>query len=504
MIVLTNDQMKEAERIGMEEMGVSSIVLMENAALNVVNFIEKKFSRKKNIVVLCGKGNNGGDGYAIARGLFVRGYNVEIFSYGDMDKATPDCFANYKSAKAMGIPFTDDFKGAIKNADIVIDALIGTGLSSALRPDLEEICGAVNKYGKYVIAVDVPTGVNSDTGEAYKNAVGADLTYTFHLPKPGLLLNPGKKYAGKLKIGSIGIPVMPVEGISLNTLTEKEAGELLPKRKSDSNKGSYGKVFAFSGCDTMTGAAVLNLKAAYSCGAGLVYGVCAEKAAEIIHGSLTEAVTRIVPDENGYLTPEAYEMVKNEIDDKAVVTVGSGLGVTESTKGLVKNLVTNVKGKMIIDADGLNCLCGFKEILKDAKGEMAITPHVGEMSRLTGKSISDIKTKPIKTALGFADNYNVTVVLKDAVTIVAKPGGKVYINTTGTSAMSKGGTGDVLAGLISGLAAQGLSVFEASVIGTYISGLAGEKAEGKTGRYGVMASDLCRYIPKVMEKLSPR
>ncbi|MCC8097692.1 MAG: NAD(P)H-hydrate dehydratase [Eubacterium sp.] len=504
MFVLTNSQMKKAEEYGMKELKVPSLILMENAALNIVNYIEENFDKTIKTVVFCGKGNNGGDGFAIARGLFSRDFNVTIFPYGDMEKATPDCRLNYEIAKAAGIPFSEDFKAALSEADIVIDALVGTGLSNSLRPALAEICACINSCGKYIIAADCPTGVNSNSGEAYENAVKADLTYTFHLPKAGLLLFPAREYTGKLLTGSIGIPQSPPDSSepTLFTLTEQEAGAMLPKRSPSSNKGTYGKVYAFSGCDQMTGAAVLNLTAAYKSGAGLACGVCTEKTADIIHQSLTEAVTKIISDTRGYLNPSAYEKVKNELNNKTVVLTGSGLGVTEDTKALIKTLLENVEGTLIIDADGINCLCEMKDMLKKTKAEVVLTPHIGEMSRLSGKTKEEIKKDPITAALEFSKTYNVIMVLKDASTIIASPENKACINTTGTAAMSKGGSGDVLAGLIAGLAAQGLSAYDAAVLGTYINGKSGEEAEKETGTYGLLASDLCRYIPKVMEKLS--
>lgn len=501
MRVLTNRQMKEAEEQAMRRFGISSMLLMENAALNIVNHIEKNFSKKKKIAVLCGKGNNGGDGYAVARGLFARGYNVGIYPFGAAEGSTPDCKTNRLSAEAMGIPFEDDFAGLIGGADIVVDALIGTGLSRELSPELESVCAAVNACGGYVIAADCPTGVNSDTGERYKNAVKADVTFTFHRPKAGLLLFPAKENVGKLRTGSIGISDVITEGPQLGILTKSEAAKMLPPRDPNSNKGSFGRVAAFSGCDKMTGAAILCLGGAYGSGVGLAVGICTEKCSETVRGSLTEAIIKTAPDEDGCLTPMAYETAKEYINEKTTVLVGPGLGVSPSSKALVKTLVENIRGRLVIDADGLNCLCGFKDILRNAGGDIILTPHIGEMSRLSGKTAAQIKSDPINTALSFAKDYNVTIALKDAVTIIADPEGRAYINTTGTPAMSKGGTGDVLSGLIAGLSAQGLKSLDAAALGAYLNGLAGERAEKKAGSRGVLASMLCREIPKVMDRL---
>ncbi|MCD7904234.1 MAG: NAD(P)H-hydrate dehydratase [Clostridiales bacterium] len=503
MTVLTNLQMKKAEEIGIKELSVPSLILMENAALNIVNYIEESFDKTKKITVFCGKGNNGGDGFAIARGLFSRGFNTLIFPYGDFEKATEDCSLNYNTAKAMNIPFSEDLNSALAEADIIVDALAGTGLSSSLRQELAEICKKINSSGKYVIAADCPTGVNSDSGEAYENAIKADLTYTFHLPKAGLLLFPAREYTGKLLTGSIGIPQtdLPNRKPALKTLTKKDAKTMLPKRSPSSHKGTYGHVYAFSGSSQMTGAAVLNLTAAYRSGVGLVYGVCTQKTADIIHQSLTEAVTKIVPDEGGFLTAAAYENVKSDLTEKSVVLTGSGLGVTENTKALIRTLLIEIRGILIIDADGINCLAEEKELLKNTKARVILTPHIGEMSRLCGKTAEEIKKDPINTALNFAAEYKAVVVLKDASTVTASPDGKACINITGTPAMSKGGSGDVLAGIIAGLSAQGLSSYDAACLGTYINGLSAEAAEKEKGSYGLLAGETCGFISETMENL---
>ncbi|MCD8238090.1 MAG: NAD(P)H-hydrate dehydratase [Clostridiales bacterium] len=502
MIVLTNSQMKEAEQKAMTDFNISSLILMENAALNVVNYIEENFNKKTKIAAVCGKGNNGGDGFAIARGLFSRGFQVSVFACGDMERATPDCKTNYEIVKSLGITFSDNLKEAVSKADITIDAVIGTGLTKTLRADTAEIVSCINAYSHYTIAVDCPTGINSDNGEVLGSAVKADLTYTFHAPKKGLLFYPAREYVGGLKVGSIGTPVLESENPPyINTLTDEEAAEMLPKRLSSSNKGTYGRVIAFSGCDEMTGAAVLNLKAAYKSGAGLACGIATEKCVDVIHTSLTEAVTKIAPNEKGFLTPEALEKAKPLLNEKAVITAGSGLGVTLSTKALIKALVNTIETTLIIDADGINCLADMREELKNSKANVILTPHIKEMSRLCGKTIKDIKAEPVGIALSFAEEYGVTVMLKDTVTVIASPKGKVTVNNAGTAAMSKGGTGDVLAGLTAGLSAQGLSPHNAAALAAYINGKAGELGEEEKGSYGLTASDLCGYIPKVMEKL---
>lgn len=477
MYLLSNAEMKEVERVAIEDMGVPSIVLMENAAKNAADIIINL--KPKCVKIVAGKGNNGGDGLAVARHLISHKIKTLVYFIGDKTKATPDCsinlniLNNYNANIFYGIENVD-----LSHCDVVVDALIGTGLKSKLKDEYIKIVENINNSGKTVVSIDCPTGINSDTGEDYGIAVNANITVTFHQPKTGLMLYPAYSHIGQLIVKDIGIPYINESNkFILDTVS-------MPKRNADSHKGNYGKALIIAGCDTMTGAAVLNAKASYKIGAGLV-NVCS-----------TAHVINIIQN----TVPEAVTSLRENIDYNYgnVCTIGSGLGKNHD---LVENVINNCNNKLVVDADGLNSLSENTDILLNHKNECVITPHLREMSRLTGIDVKYIKENLIETAADFAKKYNVTVVLKDSHTVIASPNGRICINITGTSAMSKGGTGDCLCGIITGLIAQGVDCFDAACMGTYINGKAGEFAEKKLGTYSVSASDIIDNIPYVLTML---
>lgn len=485
MKVVNTKIMRAIEDNAILVLGIPSIILMENAALAVI----EECNSFNNILIFCGKGNNGGDGLAIARGLIARGKHVTIVFIGDPALATPDCTTNLnilKSLKAKIIYNNTEVADIIKNSDVVIDSLVGTGLTSGLKEPLATLVALINKYSKYTLSVDCPTGVNSDTGAVVNTAIKANKTITFHTIKLGLLLYPAYSYVGELKIGNISIPEEYTSS-PYNILTPSEANNLLPKRYAHSNKGSYGKGYIFAGCNQMPGACVIASRAAYKIGCGLVNACVTNKVAEVIHNLVPEVVTTILPDKDGYICSDSLHLIS--LQKPTAVAIGSGLGLTKDTIDFVLNIIPKLSTPTVIDADGLNALADNVDILKKANCPIIITPHIGEMSRLTNKSIEDILNDIVGCAVDFSKKYNVITVLKDSHTVIASPTGKVYINTTGTPAMSKAGSGDGLCGAILGLLAQGLEPFESAVLATYICGLAGEIAQNKLGMYGVSVSD---------------
>lgn len=482
MDIVTTAQMKSIEADAIEKKGVPSLLLMENAAYGVKKEVLKLNPKK--VTVFSGKGNNGGDGLALSRQLMAQGIDTEIYFVGDFNKATPDCNRNLNYLKAYNanIHYITDNLNLIdvSNSDIIIDALIGTGLNRGLSPLYTEIVKIINNSGKTVISVDCPTGVNSDTGEDYGIAVNSDITVTFHLPKAGLLLYPANSHIKKLVVSDIGIPYISKN--NMFTLCKNTAKELLPKRVENSNKGTYGKALFISGCDTMAGAAVINAESAYKVGCGLACICSTRHVIGVAHCILPEAVTTLNTD------------LSEAIKGKNAIAIGSGLGISDNGRQMLEYVIENSIAPLVIDADGLNMLSENVDLLKKLKVSCVITPHLKEMSRLTGLSINDISCNMQKVAVDFADKYNVTVVLKSAHTVIAQPKGKVCINTAGTCAMSKGGSGDSLTGVITGLIAQGVKPFYAACLGTYINGKAGEIAEQKLSSYSVMARDICSCV----------
>ncbi len=478
MYILSSSEMKQAEQDAIEKRGVPSLILMENAARGAAEEIAKR--KPESVIVFAGKGNNGGDGLAIGRLLMAEGISVKIIFPGDKGKATTDCKKNLDILKA----YDADIEYSAENAepekyDITVDALIGTGLSRELSDEYKRLVDIINR-GKYIFAIDCPTGVNSDTGEVCGTAVKADETITFHLPKTGLMLYPACEYAGKLNVKHIGIPYTR----KYDTFVLDAPKALLPERYARSHKGSYGRALMVSGCDSMAGAALINGTAAYSSGCGLVDICSTEHVRDVIHSRLPEAITS--------------DRSNISLEKADVITIGSGLGTGDESKKAVEYVLKNAKAPVIADADALNIISGNEELKALTS---VITPHIKEMSVLTGFEIEYIKNNLIKTASEYAKKYDTVVVLKGSRSIIASPDGRVCINTTGTPAMSKGGSGDSLTGVITGLMAQGLNAFDGACLGAYINGKTAELVEKEKGAYGVMALDIAGNIGRCIMKL---
>lgn len=499
MQLVTTSQMKDIEEYAINTLKIPSIILMENAAHSVT----QQCTEYKNITIFAGKGNNGGDGLAIARQLVSLGHSVTVVFMGDTSKATPDCLLNLNILKKMDVPiiyYTDrDLTSLVSSSDLIIDAIIGTGLTNNLRKPILNIVNTINTYSKYTIAVDCPTGINSDTGAICGNAVYAHKTVTFHAPKLGLMLYPAYEHIGELIIGDISIS--DNSKTCYNMLTPKEAQNLLPVRPQYSNKGTFGKSYIFAGCEHMTGACVISAASAYRVGSGLVNGCVVKSVADVLHNLLPEAVTTILPDINGHLCFDSFDVIYPQLSKATAIALGSGIGVTNDTKEFVSKLLTAVSCPVVLDADGLNCIADNVDLLKEVNSDVVITPHLGEMSKLTNLTVSYISNNLIDTAKNFAYKYNVIVVLKDTHTIIANPDGEIYINTTGNSSMSKGGTGDCLTGVITGLISQGLSPYHSAILGTYLNGIAGEIASDDLTEYGVLALDISNHLPQVINYL---
>lgn len=507
MKLLTNRQMKDIEYDAINNKGVPSIILMEHAAMAVTRECLKQ--APQNVLVYAGKGNNGGDGLAVARQLLVHKINVAVVFVGDPETATNDCRTNLEilqdyKVNIIYVRSDDDLEQLDKitaAADLVVDALIGTGLHTKLNSLLCKIIDIINDNSIYTISVDCPTGINTDTGENYNKAIYADTTVTFHLPKVGLMLYPAYSHIGNLVVGNISIPDNS-SPTGFETITENEARAMLPKRKPRTNKGTYGKALLIAGCDLMAGAAVICTKAAYKAGCGLVNACVNPYVATTIHNAVPEAITTILPDKDGSLCINSFKALEGILPSANAIAIGPGLGANKETFELVYSVIENANAPLIIDGDALNAVAENPEILKNLQVDCIITPHLKEMARLTGLEVEIIAEEIVAIAGKFATQYNVITVLKDAHTVIALPSGEIYINTTGTPAMSKGGSGDCLTGIILGLLAQGFSPAKAAVLGTYINGRAGEEAEKQLSEYSVLASDTINNIGTVIRNLT--
>ena len=493
MYLVTREEMKQYDKNTIEQYHIPSMVLMERAALSVCSEIKIRFSPEcGKILVLCGAGNNGGDGFAIARILHLAGYKVEILFAMKEASMTPEARAQCNTAKRYGVPVFVHLKE--EPYAVIVDALFGIGLSRTIEGTLKELLDDINSRASFRIAVDISSGVSADTGEILGAAFCADLTVTFAFAKVGQLLYPGAEYTGELLISDIGIEKNSFLGKPpLGTyLGKDEMKALLPARKPYSNKGSYGKALIVAGSPAMAGAAYFAAKAAYYSGCGLVRVFTAAENREILLTKLPEA---IITAYSGQDEKEAARLLKEGIQWADAVLIGPGISQSRMAERLLEETLSYPAKKIVFDADALNLISRKKDALKQSDGEWVVTPHLGEMSRLTGEDIAAIQKQLLPSALALAGKYRLTCVLKDARTVIGLPDGTFFINTTGNHGMATGGSGDVLAGLLTGFLAQGMSVKDASALAVCLHGTAGDLAKEEIGARGMIATDLLEHIP---------
>ena len=532
MKVVTPAQMNEIDKIAINEYGIPGIVLMENAALKVVEEIENALGvvSCKKILIFAGRGNNGGDAFAVARHLFNKGAAVNVYIIADRNSINGDAAVNLDILDKIGIETVEingtcnkngicnkngtcnikegelikQLKMQLAFTDLVVDGIFGTGLKGEIKGITCEIIKIINDSSKTVISIDIPSGVNGTTGEVSGVCIKASKTVTFALPKIGLVLYPGCVYSGELVVADIGIPLKVMGSMDIKTsiIDRKMIPQWIPKRDKQTNKGDYGRVLIISGSKGMTGAGCLTARAAHRSGAGLVYLAVPESLGAIYGSSLTETITILLKDEGrGYILPENIELIEKHMEGKDVIAIGPGLSINNSTVEIVRRIVEYSTVPLVLDADALNAAAYDVSILKRLKTTAVVTPHPGEMARLTGKTTEQIQKDRINTAKEFACKWNVITVLKGWRTIIALPDGTIYINCTGNPGMATAGTGDVLTGLIAGFIAQGIQPHYAACAGVYIHGLAGDLAASKIGEHGIIASDLIDEIPYVIKTI---
>lgn len=490
--ILNSEEMKQYDYNTIHRMGMPSMVLMERAALAVVEELDS-FDMDR-ILVVCGSGNNGGDGFAIARLLHLQGRKVSILFIGKIENCTEETRQQLQIAQNYGVPMVKE--ADFEKPTLVIDALFGVGLSREVAGPYEKIIQKINESKAAVVAVDMPSGISADNGKVLGCAVAAAKTVTFAFRKIGQVLYPGAEYAGEVVVKDIGIDQESFFGQypKIHSFGPKDL-DLLPKRRPYSNKGTYGKVLVIGGDPNMNGATYLSAKAAYRTGAGLVYAYALEKNRDILQTLLPEAVLSTY-DENS----SGHEELLKLLPRVDALVMGPGMGTSKLARELLEIVLGHARVPVVLDADALNLVAEKMELLEALHQPVIVTPHLGEMARLIGSEISRINQNLIETAQNFAKEKQVTCVLKDARTVVASKEGEIYINQSGCDAMATGGSGDVLTGIIAGLIAQGAEPGTAARLGTYLHGLAGEKAAEVKGCYGVMASDLVEGIGEWSQK----
>ena len=508
MKIVTAEQMRALDKRATDQYGIPSLLLMENAALSVFIAAEEMLGdiNGKRVVVIAGPGNNGGDGFAVARHLHNNGADIFIAYFGDRDKAKGDALINIEITEKMGLPIeplkdAETLQDCLVNTDLIIDALLGTGIQGEVRPLYAEVISGINSSGVPVLSVDIPSGVNADTGEICRTAVFADVTVTFALPKIGLFTYPGAERVGDLIVADISIPAEALEDndSQVYVLDERIARSYWPVRRPDSNKGTFGNLAIVAGSVGMTGAATLSAEGALRIGTGLVTVAVPQSLNDIMEVKLTEAMTIPVKEGKSRAFGHAsLEQVFEIISKRDAVVIGPGFGRNEDTITFTLELIRGLTRPAIIDADALFAISTDIDVLKQRAAPIIITPHPGEMANLLGTTVADVQSNRLEVARTFASEYNIVVVLKGAGTVIASPTGDAYINTTGSPGMATGGTGDVLSGMIGGLLAQGLEPFNAAAVGVYLHGLAGEIVAEELGEAAMIASDLANSISEAV------
>ena len=523
MRLSTAAQMKEMDRRAIEERGIPSPVLMERAARHVaeeaVRFLERENGscgrRPYRAAVFCGPGNNGGDGAAAARFLAERGLETRAFLVGSREKMTADTRLMEERLAQAGLALedwqTEEQKDWCACADLILDALLGVGLRGEVRPGVKETILWLDSLDKPVLAVDIASGIHSDTGEVMGAALHAAVTVTFTLPKFGHLEGQGGYYTGELKTADIGIPEDVVEQV----LAEKDdegkapvfeacdgacAGRLLPRRRPDGHKGTFGRVSITGGSIGLTGAPVLASRGAARCGSGLIILGVPESIYPVTAASCLEVMPSPLSDQNGRISSRAFFQILERLNSCDAGLIGPGLGRSQELSLLVCKLLEQTAVPLVLDADGLYAVKDRKELLRQRqeKGLVTIlTPHEGEFAYLGG----DLSLGRRRAALRFAERYGCILALKGPATVTASPDGRVYINTTGNNGMAKGGSGDVLAGMVLSFLGQGMEPVEAAALAVYLHGLAGDLCRDRLGEYGMLPGDLAEEIPAAILRL---
>jgi NAD(P)H-hydrate epimerase len=507
--------MKKIDEAAVQTYGMTIARLMESAGTAVLRELGEHYAplSKRTVGVLCGKGHNGGDGLVVARLLKAAKASVVAVVLGDTDSLAEETLNQLQKAKSAKVPilFLEEneklpsIQVALEECDLLVDALIGTGLSRPVEGLVKDLIRLVKGLGKPVVAVDIPSGLSADTGAPLGEVLSAQRTVTFGLPKVGFYSPTAPTYLGKWRVDPIGFPPELLNAPFLkHELTERETvRKALPHYDDYAHKGSRGRVVLVAGATGLTGAAALSALGSQRIGAGLVTVACPESLNAILEVKLTEPMTAPVPEvEGGFLSLRAAGRILHLCTNVNAVVIGPGIGRHRETAQLVRELVTKLTLPMVVDADALNLLGGQLDIFRAAKAPVILTPHPGEAAWLLKISISEVEQNRLKVAKQIAEGYNVVLVLKGRHTVIASPKGEIRINPTGNRALATAGTGDVLSGVIGGLLAQRLNPFDAATVGVYLHGLAGERLGRRMGPDGLLAGDLLPMFPKVLRQIS--
>ena len=517
MHLTTADEMREMDRLTIESFGLPGRVLMENAGRGATRVLMNKFPdiASKRVGIIAGRGNNGGDGFVIARYLAHAGVNVSVYLLSESSRLAGDAEDNFKLLAPLDIsviemPDEDSFhqhRTEMAHQHIWVDAILGTGLNSDVTGFFKSVIEFINALNRPVLAVDISSGLHTDSGQICGICIQATLTATFGFPKIGHIQLPGAAYTGELHVIDIGIPPHIVENVGprQHLLTKDVALSNMIPRPSDIHKGGTGHILVIAGSPGKTGAAAMCAMSALRSGAGLVTLGVPKSLNPVVEPQAIEVMT--VPlDESktGVLSDNAVEAILTLLEDKKCLAIGPGIGMEEGTMRLVHQLIKKSPVPIVIDADGLNNLANNPEILLKRKSDVILTPHPGEMARLVDARPKDIQMDRVGYARKFAETYNVHLLLKGARTIVACPDGHVYINLSGNPGMASAGMGDVLTGMVAGFIAQGYPLATAAQIAVYLHGNAADNLADARGPFGYIASDVMGSLPEAIKRLTEK
>ena len=516
MKILNTEQMQRCDRAAIEEHGIPELVLMENAGTQVVESMDEYFGddAPELVAVLCGKGNNGGDGLVIARHLHNQGRAVRVYLFATADELQGSTAENLRMAAAAGVDIVEilgaeawqSHRDELAGFDCIVDALFGTGITGALRGHFGDVVAAVNANGAAVVAVDLPSGLSADSGDVVGPAVQADLTVTFAAPKWCHVFPPASEHCGELGVVDISIPQEEIDAIedAPEVITPDECADFLEPREPDTHKGSYGRVLVVAGAPGTSGAAVLTALGALRGGAGLVSVATPETVHLAVASQLTEAlVWPVAASDDAGLGAYAVNRILELAGDADVIAVGPGVGTAPETVSAIRRLIAEVSAPTVIDADGLNAFAGSVGLLATSGPPRILTPHPGEMARLLDSSTAEVQADRTGAARELAERTGATVLLKGYRTLVCAPSGTLAVNPTGNPGMATGGSGDVLTGLIAALVGQGVEATAAARVGALLHGEAGDLAAEAVGEIALIASDIVEYLPEAFQRFAP-
>lgn len=514
--LVTGQEMAQLDQRALREGGVTGTQLMERAGARVVEAIRERWEGLEDleVVVVCGKGNNGGDGFVVGRLLCQAGVGVQVFLAAQRQAVQGDARHHLEKMEEAGLQALSllgegdlpAFEQALAGADLAVDALLGTGSRGAPRPEFHRIIERLGEAGRPVVAVDLPSGLEAGTGQVPGACVRAVLTVTFGLPKIGQLFYPGKSYCGTLVVADIGLPSPVPSPQAVYLISGEQIARLIPRRSPDAHKGSCGLVLVVAGSAGMTGAAALAADSALLAGAGKVILGAPASLQDILAVKLTEVMTRPLPEIRRHrcLSLRALGEVLPLLSGAQCLALGPGLGRHRETGELVRRLLGRVEIPVVLDADGLNAFAGQADRLIDSSAPLVLTPHLGEFARLAGMGVQEVQQDLVGAARHFATAHRLVLVLKGAPTLVALAEGRVLVNPTGNPGMATAGAGDVLTGLIAGLIAQGATPENAACAGVNVHGLAGDLARAGQGEWGMKAGDISRALPRALAEAAGR